>query len=123
MGLGTGQYLVKKSGRAARVKGLSFEREVANRLKHIFPHARRHLEFQDAEANGTDLVNTGRYKIQCKKYKQYVNINKIEEVMIEDALGEIPVVVSAADGKKPMVVLPLDEFIRLVEISEKGKSK
>ena len=51
-------------GNSARRKGHDFEREVVNRLLHIFPDAKRNLEYQEGE--GKDIVNTGHFRIQCK---------------------------------------------------------
>lgn len=114
------RFRPKSSGRRARTKGHSFERETAIALRHIFPDVRRHLEYQDAEANGIDLVNTGSFKIQCKKLKQYASVNTIEEVQAERALGDIPVLVTSADGKPAMAVLDFQDFVKLIESSQKG---
>jgi len=99
------------SGKASRVKGLSFERWVANELKHIFPKAKRHLEFQFQECSGFDIDNTGKLKIQCKAYKDYAPISKIEEVKESG----IPCLVTKGDRKPPMIVLPFAEFIKIIE--------
>lgn len=102
------------SGRWGRTKGLSFERKIAILLRPIFPKARRHLEYQDAEANGCDLVETGHYKIQCKKLKKYSSITAIQEVQCSRELGEVPVLITAGDNQEPMAVLPLSEFLKLI---------
>lgn len=85
------------------------------KLRKAFPQVKRHLEFQKQEARGIDLDNTGDYRIQCKKLKKYAPISCIEEVQCHDWLGEIPVLITAADDKPPLAVIPLHEFIRLVE--------
>lgn len=103
----------KNAGRRARSKGHSFEREVAKLLRPLFPEARRHLEYQDAEANGVDLVNTGPFRFQCKKLKKYAPITTIGEIQCDPLSGEIPVLVTAGDGQPPMAVLPFDDFLRL----------
>lgn len=110
----------KSAGRRARTKGHSFEREVAIALRHIFPEARRHLEYQDQEANGIDLVNTGSFKIQCKKLKTYAPVNTIEEVQADRLLGDVPVLVTAADNARPMAVLDFEDFIKLVESAKRS---
>jgi hypothetical protein len=93
-------------------------------LKHIFPNAQRHFEFRFQEAHGIDLDNTGRYKFQCKWYRDYVPISKIFEIKSEPLLGDIPVLVTASQNdsqgsRPPMAVLPLACLIELIERTEK----
>lgn len=103
--------------RSARNKGREFELKIAGLLKALFPRVKRHLEFQQSEAMGFDLDNTGRYRIQCKRFKSYAPITCIEEVK-SDGLGlDVPVLVTAADNKPIMAVIPFDEFVRLVRES------
>lgn len=123
-------FTPKSSGRRARAKGHGFERETAIALRVVFPDARRHLEYQDAEANGVDLAHTGAFRIQCKRGKQYAPITAIEEVEFEPLFGEIPVLVTKGDEKEAMAVIPFREFINLLrnlrgqfEIPEVSKEK
>lgn len=102
------------SGRRSRTKGHSFERELAIMLRPIFPNARRHLEYQDAEANGVDLVETGDFRFQSKKCKAYVSINTIWEIQADRLLGEVPILVTAADHKPAMAVLHLEDLLSLI---------
>lgn len=106
-----------KSGKLSRTKGHGFERLVAKLLRPIFPNARRQLEYHINDAQGIDLQYTGIYKIQCKRYKKGVNVSKITEVCIQDEF-EVPVLVSQADRGCIYATIPLDEFIRLVQIAE-----
>ena len=101
------------SGKRSRTKGHSFERKMAAWFrKQGFPDARRHLEYQDGEANGVDLQNTGFFAVQCKKHKKYAPITCIREVQADD---KIPLLVTAGDGLEPMVVIPLAGFQRLLK--------
>jgi len=104
----------KRIGRMSRTKGHSFERLIANILKVVYPDCRRHLEYQGAEANGVDLVNTGPYKIQCKRGRKYARPDAIEEVTADELMGEVPVLITQGDRKPPLVVLPLAEFTRML---------
>ena len=99
-------------GKSQRTKGHSFERKVAAQLREIFPDAKRHLEYQDGEAYGVDIANTGPFAIQCKKHRNYVSITKIFEVKDD---SKIPVLVTAGDRLEAMAVLPFNEFLRLVK--------
>jgi hypothetical protein len=104
----------KRLGKMARTKGLAFERAVAIALRVVWPDCRRHLENHDAAANGVDLVNTGRYRFQCKRGRKYSNLLAIEEVQCDEIFGEIPVLVTQGDHKRILVALPLEEFIELI---------
>lgn len=112
----------KSAGRRARTKGHSFEREIAIQLRDIFPKARRHLEYQDAEANGVDLVETGRFRIQCKRLKKYASLTMIEEIQSDELSGEVPVLVTQGDGKPVLVALPLADFLCLLRDSRSKKA-
>jgi len=101
----------KANGKYARRKGLNFERWIVNEIKHIFPKARRQLESQ--EGMGFDIENSGPFRIQAKCYANYAPINKINEV--PDVKGTIPVLITKGTRLKPMVVMPMDEWIKMVE--------
>ena len=99
----------------ARNKGLTFERELAVRLRPWFPRAKRHLEFQIDEARGIDLAHTGPYRFQCKKMRGYASVNTISEIKCDrEILGDIPVLVTAADNLPAMVVMHLADFIAML---------
>lgn len=110
-----------QNGKRSRRKGHQFEREVAIALRVVYPNARRHLEYQDAEANGVDLVETGPYRIQCKRFKSYAPISAIREVTADPLFGEIPVLVTAGDNEPPIAALPLEDFIRLLRASREAR--
>ena len=104
-------------GKTNRRKGHSFEREVANDIKHIFPEAKRQLEYQTDECQGVDIANTGRYKIQCKNHKRYVSVNTIKE--IECDKKDVPIVVTKGRRILPaMAILPWKDLIDLIRKAE-----
>lgn len=105
----------KSAGRRARSKGLGFEREVAVLLRPFFPNARRHLEYQDAEANGVDLVETGDFRFQCKKLKTYAPVTTLNEIDCERAFGEVPVLVTSGDNLPAVAVLYFEDFLWLLK--------
>lgn len=109
-------------GSKSRNKGHAFERWCAKRLRRIFPRARRQLEFQkDVAAEGVDIAHTGRYRIQCKKFKRYVNPSMIRQIKICPIEGGCPVLVTAGDRSEALAVLPFEEFLALVRIAEWGQ--
>jgi hypothetical protein len=99
----------------SRTKGHSFERSTAIALRHIFPQAKRQLEYQIDDCLGVDIANAGPFRIQCKKTRKYVSINTIEEIQCSPELGDVPVLVASADHKPAMAVLPFEDFVRLLE--------
>lgn len=103
------------SGKRSRTKGHLFERWVANQLKKYFPDAKRHLEYQQSEATGVDLVGTYPYLIQCKRMKRYASLTAILEVQVDPIEGGIPVLVTKADNKEAIACLPFTEFLRLLK--------
>jgi len=104
----------KRSKSYGRTKGLSFERDTANKLKHLFPEVRRQLEFQIQDAKGIDLQNTGDFKIQCKKYAGYVSISTINEVRCNEEAGEMPILVTAGTNLEAMVVMKFEQWVELL---------
>lgn len=98
----------------SRRKGLAYENDVAAKLRQAgFPEAKRHLEYQSQEAKGYDLDNTGALRIQCKRYKQYVPLSKIEEVKCSGT--EIPILVTKANNKRDIAALYLDDFLNILQ--------
>lgn len=98
---------------AARRKGHSFERYIARLMRGIgYEKAGRQLEYQANNANGIDLADTGRYKIQLKKTKKYVPMTAIEEVRGKN--DDIAVLIAAGDSQPPLVVMYLPDWLELV---------
>lgn len=96
-----------------RTKGHGFEREMAIRLREIFPECKRHLENQKQEAKGYDLDNTGPFRFQCKAMAKYAPLSRIEEV--KDLQGTIPALITKGDHKKPIVALYLEDFLEILK--------
>lgn len=110
--------IAAKRGRASRTKGHSFEREIAARMREVYPNARRQLEYHTDDAKGRDIQCTGRLAIQCKRFKTYAPITAIFEVQIEPMLGDVPMLVTAGDRQPAMAVLPFEDFLRLLKASD-----
>jgi hypothetical protein len=100
----------------SRTKGHSFEREISIALRLVWKDARRHLEYQDAEANGVDIANTGPYKFQCKRGRRHASFTAIKEIEADEVLGDIPVLVSKGDHDRILVALPFEAFLDLLKI-------
>lgn len=108
---------ISQNAKRSRTKGHDFEREVARRLRLVYPGARRHLEYQDGQAFGVDLAETGSLRVQCKKLAKYASVATIHEARFDPLFGEIPVLVTAGDNEPPMAVVPFEDFVRLLASS------
>lgn len=98
-------------GKLARSRGLNFEREIANKLKEVFPDAKRKLEYQWQAATGVDLENTGKLKIQCKRSKTTIPMRKIKEIKEEG----IHLLVSKKDREDIFVTMYFEDFIKIIK--------
>lgn len=113
---GSKKKKVKRAGtKFGAKKGKQFEREIATALGHIFPDAQRMLEYQGSNVIGTDLENTDIFRFQCKCTANYKNPNAIFE--IREKGPHVPVLVTKANNRPPMVVLPFQEFVTLLEMA------
>lgn len=106
----------KVSHKQALKKGKQFEREIANRLGHIFPEAERMLEYQASKVIGVDIEGTDRIKIQCKNRQNYCPVGTINEIRTKDP-NDIPVLVTKGNRLEAMAVLPFEKFVTLLEIA------
>ena len=99
-------------GKKSRTKGASFERWVANQLKHHWPMARRR---GNAQADGAqieaDVEGVPGWNIECKRYAKEPSWNQCKEWF-----GAIP-----RDGRKPLLVVRADRKAAMVYLeSDRG---
>lgn len=114
--IGEKKKKVKRAGtKFGAKKGKQFEREIATALGHIFPDAQRMLEYQGSNVIGVDLENTDIFRFQCKCTANYKNPNAIFE--IREKGPHVPVLVTKANNRPPMAVLPFTEFVTLLEMA------
>lgn len=106
----------KVSHKSARAKGHQFERDIANELGHIFPEAKRQLEYQTDECNGVDIANTDIFKFQCKNKQNYVSVTTIKEITITKE-EDIPVLVTKGNKQEAMAIMPFRKLVTLLEIA------
>lgn len=102
-------------GKAQRTKGHSFERWAAIQFRSLFPKARRHLEYHQTDATGIDLVDTGLFRVQCKRGKRYAPLTAIKEIQLDPIEGGIPLLITKADKAEAMVAMPLSDFLMLIK--------
>jgi len=102
-------------GKSQRTKGHSYERFTAQKMREIgYPEARRHLEYQDGEANGIDIANTGQFAVQCKAMKNQPNLPKVFGEL-KNKEDEIPVVVFKVDRKGEYACFKLEDALMLMQ--------
>lgn len=100
------------SGKGARRKGHSWERDVARELRDIDPTARRLLEYQ--EGQGFDIHTTRlSYLIQCKSQKRVNWLQAMNEIPEEK--GFIPVVAGKVTQKGEFAFLRWSDFMGMVK--------
>jgi hypothetical protein len=110
-------------GKLSRRKGHQFERDIANKLKEIWPNARRHLENHEDDAKeGKDLLGTGDFKFQLKRLKRYAPINCIDELKVDRLLGDVPILITAGNNLEAMAVMPFDDLVWLLKKAGVGTS-
>lgn len=126
-------------GRSARQKGNSYERLIAQEWRDIgFSDCLTTRESsRRLDALGIDLVGTGDYAVQIKRFKNYVPVNTIEEICGEfgeecgfskgekvkiplvhtsPELGnKIPIVITKADREEAMAIMRWSDLRSLIK--------
>ncbi len=110
-------------GRASRLKGHNWEREVANILKPIFPDAKRGFQTRGGTSEEPDVEGTPFY-IECKRMKRCNPIAALRQAEValykETDEGTIrvddraPLAVCKSDRQKATVTMYLDDFLPLI---------
>ena len=109
-------------GAYERRKGASFEREIVNELKPIFPRARRGLG-QARDGGEIPDVNGTPFWIECKRGKSCSPQAAMAQARFATAQCEIkygkprkpPIAVLRRDGDTALVVMDLETFKKLAE--------
>lgn len=92
-----------------------FERTVAEKMRTVFPNAKRHLEFQSQEAKGVDLDHTGPFQVQCKALHASPNVPKVFSEFTDLSQEQIPVIAFKVDGKGTYMAFRFDDALRLMK--------
>lgn len=119
--------------KTARKKGHDFEREIAQQFRELgwedamTTRAARGGDWSHTD-DGIDLVNTEPFAVQCKRLQGYASVNTIEEIhtgqKCQDfyadgrpvtCFDKIPLLLTKANGKPTMAVLPWDELKKLLK--------
>lgn len=104
---------------AAKAKGRNFQQKIAKALTKAFSLEEGDIESRSMGAQGEDLMLSPAarrklpFSFECKKHKAFGVYAHYEQAKTNSG-KHTPVLVIEADRKKPLVVLSLDDFIRLV---------
>lgn len=131
-------------GKLSRTKGHSFERLVSHQWQEMgWKDARTKRAARGGDwsisDDGTDLVGTEPFAVQCKRYADYVPVKTIEEIQAEasectsafvgfdragqpvfhkgDPIEPVPILITKADNKPTMAVIPWDELQKLIKMA------
>lgn len=107
-------------GKKSRTKGAAYEQELARLFREYgWTEAKRHLEFQDEEAEeGRDLDGTQPFAIQAKCWATTPSITAIQQVVTsEEYIIPVAILKRSKVGQKPLevAVLPLRIFMEMAE--------
>lgn len=103
-------------GRAARAKGLTWEREIANRLKEIDPTARRNVE--ETQTASVDIKTELPLAIQAKCLARWsLTPHSIYDQARGGALDEdhFPVGIVKINNKEPLVIMSFEDWLIFIE--------
>lgn len=101
-------------GRAARLKGHNFEREIANLIKEIDPTARRNVS--ESQSGSFDILTALPFAIQCKCFSRWhVTPHSVLDQAIEHAKEKIPVGIVRISNKRPdLAIIRLQDFVGIL---------
>lgn len=107
-----------RSARRGRTKGKTFEREVANSMKPLFPTAKRGIGQARSSSEVADVTGVPMFWVECKRRQSPVEIKQAmkqaETAASEDGTGKFPVVVSREDFEKSLATMLYEDWLDLV---------
>lgn len=107
----------------SRARGAGFEREIVNALRDsLGVDCKRNL---DQVRDGGDDIKLAPYSIECKRRARIAIYDWWEQAVKSAGKDLRPVLMVRADRKQTLVVISLDEFLRLAReeiVSESRQS-
>ena len=105
----------------SKQKGSRGERELAHELNKFGYDCRRTAQYNGKELDSkADVVGLRGIHIECKRVEK-LNIDNAIEQAVRDAKDEMPAVFHRKNGKKWLVTVRLEDFMRLYKADEKLK--
>ena len=98
----------------SRRKGAVYEREIAQYLReHGYTEARRGQQFRGG-ADSPDVMGLKGFHIEAKRTERFDLYGALEQSKRDAAESETPIVVHRKNGKPSVVIITLDDFMRLI---------
>ena len=105
-------------GKAQRVKGANFEREIARLIREVLPgcEAKRALGQYRGGAEAPDVSIPGLFWIECKVGKAPPLMRALNQARADCPKGQglTPLAIVKQDRHKPVVLVELDDFLELL---------
>lgn len=100
-----------------RTKGATYEREICNRLSEVVGYkVQRHIG--QARDGGNDIT-VAPFRFECKRRK---TLGTIEGWLAQASLGksasETPVVVARSDKGESLVIMTLEDFLKIASMHD-----
>lgn len=111
----------QKRGRASRVKGATFERWVASKLREIYPDAKRGIGQARSSSEVCDTEGTPWWveAKRCRKVDYRAALAQAcAATMASPGEYRVPIVVAKDDEKPPVVYMHLEDFLELLRKAE-----
>lgn len=95
-------------------KGKSFEREVSEALRAVFPESRRGLsQSRGGGAEEADVIGVAPFHIECKADEQISAWAALRQATADAADNEVPVAVMKRNRKGTIAVVDFEVFLTL----------
>lgn len=108
-------------GKLSRTKGHNFEREISRILTDVTGfYWRRGLQSRDGEDAPDSFCDELPYHLECKRYKQKINLKAAFRQAVAACGDQTPIVVAREDRSESMVYMRLEDFIPILVASIKG---
>lgn len=98
----------------SRQKGAAAERELANILKANGYEARRGQQFKGG-AESPDVVGLDGFHIEAKRVEAFALYPALDQATRDAAAGSTPIVVHRRNGREWVVVIRLEDFLKIVK--------
>lgn len=98
----------------SRAKGAAGERELAAKLRAYGYECRRGQQFCGANGDA-DVVGLPGVHIECKRVERLSLYEAMSQAERDRREGEVPAVFHRKNGEKWVVILSLDDFMKLYE--------
>ena len=106
---------------ARKQKGRLMQQQLMKQLLAKFPQLEPDdISSRSMGAGGEDLLLSPAarklipYSFECKSLARFVGHNQIEQAVTNTPAGSAPVAVVKANHKKPVVIMYLDEWIKML---------